>query len=156
MLSIKQLNLENNFEAKLLLELSPEISNFRKGFKGRLTYTYVLTPYGSSMFDVDILNGEVLLAVPESLYKILYQIPINNISIIKNKPGIYLVYRLGQGDLSHDISIRIHVRRRRVNVLMKFKEIRLVPITPLGEVIDGYDDKYMLKLSAIKALTWEK
>lgn len=127
-------------EAKVLLELSPEISNFRPGFKGDFRKTFILTPYGSAMFGFDIIKGVPILGVPTKLYDLFQDISFDGVYIQPGKPGIYLSFCVKRKNKKDDkIAVRIFLRKRRVAALNNYKKIRILGIDNAGVVMEEID-----------------
>lgn len=155
-IKLSDLNIERP-EGKMLLELTPEIANFRKNFKGDLAHTYILTPYGSSMFGFDIHDDTPYLGVPEKLFDLFLGISFESVTLQKGKPGVYLVFFLGERNKGKRTAVRIFLRSRRVVALDKYKEINIIKMNSSGEA--SFSDQqgiFEMKVSNINCLNWEE
>lgn len=152
-IKLKDLSIKNS-EAIFLLELSPEINNFKPTFKGDLHNTYILSPYGSSMFGFDISNNEPYLGVPEKLFFIMLDMGLEGLFLEYNKPGIYLLFNLGEGVKKRRVAIRIFLRRRRVNALYEYPSIVIAPMNIDG-ALSGAAEPFSLDVFKDGCLQWE-
>ncbi len=151
-----QLN-KASHELALLVQLSPDISNFNDGFKGDVRHTYVLGPWMSSMFGFEIDSGEALLGVPRAIYDLLKPLRIYGIEYIKDRPGIFLLFELASGSAKRPIAIRIYMRSKRVMALGSFPTVSVVPMDESGAARLPPDKAPMrLSIKQAQSLHWER
>lgn len=154
-IKILELN-KNEPEVDLLLDLSHEISNFKSNFRSGLKHTFILSPWASSLFGLEISRGKAYIGVPEMIFKNLSRTRIYLANYIKGKPGLYIVIDMGGHENKRPVAIRIHVREKRIEALSKFKEIYLIKMNESGVAKPGYDeDQVKLLLREVKSLDWE-
>jgi hypothetical protein len=145
-------------EETLLLNLGHEILNFRPGFpKSSLVHTFVLSPYGSSMFGLMPSNGQVYLGIPKRFYEKFKSAKWLYAAKVEGQSGLFLVMQIGAGQSSHPIGLRIFVRHKRLAALTKdIKMLRAVPmdkkgITRENDLLQGFN----LKLMQVSQYVWE-
>jgi hypothetical protein len=145
-------------EETLLLNLGHEILNFRTGFpKTSLKHTFVLSPYGSSMFGLMPSNGQVYLGIPKRFYDKFKSAKWLYAARVENQPGLFLVMQIGAGESTHPIGLRIFVRQKRLDALGEdIKLLRAVPmdrkgITRENDLLQGFN----LKLTQVSRYVWE-
>ena len=145
-----------NREISLLAELSYEISNFKKGFKGSVKSTYILSPSGSSLFGLEIYNDELFLGVPSILWDDFMNLKWYLVNYINDVPGIFLVFDMGIEPKNKPVAIRVHLRTERVNILKKFRKINFIKINDKGEAdLRTKHSSFKLPIKAVSGLDWE-
>ena len=147
---------KDNREVSLLSELSYEISNFKSRFKGRVKSTYILSPSGSSLFGLDIYEGELYLGVPSILWDDFMNLRWYLVNYIADTPGLFLVFDMGIKPKNKPVAIRVHLRKERVKALSKFRKINFIKINEAGEA--DFNDKnssFKLPIKQVKGLDWE-
>lgn len=152
---ILELNKEHP-EVALLIELSHEISNFKKGFKGKMNHTYILAPWASSLFGFEIDDNTAYIGVPSIIFDQLARTKLFLINYIKGKPGIFIVFDMGGEGKKRPVAIRVHMRAARVEALAKFKKATLIRMKKDGTAQSGYEeDEFELYLKPVTGLDWE-
>jgi hypothetical protein len=145
-----------NHEVHLLAELAHELANFGSGKKINLKHTYVASTYLSSCFAYDIVDGKAYMGIPDELFDVFLKIRWYVVHFIRNTPGIFLVFDMGNKPNNHPVSIRFFLRRSRVNSLLNFKKIRLVRMNSMGEAsLNSLDDFFDLDVREVDRLEWE-
>jgi hypothetical protein len=148
---------QKSHEVQLLTELSHEIMNFSEGFRSNAKKTFVLSPWASSLFGLEIFNGKIYLGIPAMLYDILCKTRIYNINYIKNSPGLFLIINIGSEPDCQPIALRVNVRSSRVSSAAMFKKITLIKMNTAGESIPGFDEnEFELDIKSVEKLDWEK
>lgn len=141
----------------MLSELSYEISNFKKNFKGDLKSTYILSPSGSSLFGLEVYQGELYLGVPEILWNDFMNIRWYLVNYFKDVPGLFLVFDMGVKPNNRPVAIRVHTRTARVKVASKFKKINFVKINKEGVAnLNQKHSMFTLPIKEVKDLDWER
>jgi len=145
-------------EETLLLNLGHEILNFRSDFpKNSLKHTFVLSPYGSSMFGLMPSNGQVYLGIPKRFYEKFKSAKWLYAARVEGQSGLFLVMQIGTGESAHPIGLRIFVRIMRLDALGDdIKMLRAVPmdkkgITRENDLLQGFN----LKLMQVSRYVWE-
>lgn len=147
---------EQHREVSLLSELSYEISNFKSGFKGKVKSTYILSPSGSSLFGLEIYNGELYLGVPSILWDDFMNLRWYLVNYINDIPGLFLVFDMGVEPKNKPVAIRIHLRTERIKILKKFRKINLIKINEHGEAdLKNKNSTFKLPIKPVKGLDWE-
>ena len=144
-------------EINLLKELSADLSNFKNGFNANLKYTFILGPWSSSMFGLEIENKKIYLGVPEHLFQYMSKNNIYLINYIKGKPGIFLILYSGhEVNEGRPIALRIFMREKRVEALSKFKKITLLKMRSDGYADPGYmEAEFEVRIKEVSGLDWE-
>lgn len=149
----------DNSELFLLDMLSHYLQNNRKGFKTKIKNTYVLNPHGSDLFPVDIHDegskGMPYLGVPSQIFDILMKLRLYNFNVIKNTPGLFMMFAMGVGKDTKPCALRIHKRSKRTVAVGRYDFIKLVRIDDNGKMI-GTDKKNVIKLplKQISGVDW--
>lgn len=153
----KILSLYNeNKEISLLSELSYEISNFKKFFKGKVKSTYILSPSGSSLFGIDIYEDKLFLGVPDIIWDDFLNMRWYMCNFIKNTPGLFLVFDMGIEPNNRPVAIRIHTRSGYSEIFAKFKKIKFVKIDKHGIAdLSGRHTSFTLRIKETDLLSWE-
>lgn len=147
-------------EETLLLNIGHEIENFKPGFtKSHLKHTFVLSPYGSSMFGLSPSNGQLYFGIPQLFYEKFKSAKWLYMAKVKGQSGLYLVMQIGVGKSQHPIALRIFFRSRRLAALdEKVASLRAVPMNKNGETTREHDalQGFNLKLMQLDEFVWEK
>lgn len=145
-------------EETLLLNLGHEILNFQPGFpKTSLKHTFVISPYGSSMFGLMPSNGQVYLGIPKRFYDKFKSAKWLYAARVSGQTGLFLVMQIGAGESTHPVGLRIFVRWKRLEALGEdIKMLRAVPmdkrgITRENDLLQGFN----LKLMQVSRYVWE-
>lgn len=147
----------NNKELLMLMELAHEISNYQDGFKGKINHTFILGPAGSSCFGFEVRDNDVLLGVPEELFELFMGVRWYVANIIKDKPGLYLVFEMGIYPKNHPVALRIYTRTKRVNAILNFNKIIFVKMTNNGFSYHlTPKTSFEIPLKVVEGLDWEK
>jgi hypothetical protein len=147
----------NDIVPEMLSELAYDVMNIRRGFKGRLKNTVVLSPWASSMFGFEITEKQPFIGIPSHLYGFLEQAAIYNVSAIEGSPGIYIVLAGGAGEKKRKIALRIYLRAQRVKTLLRFENITLIPMSSEGfAYLEPCDEPMVLPIQKIESLVWER
>lgn len=153
--NIISLNKEN-YEISLLKELSHEIMNFRDNFKSKIKYTYILSPWASSMFGFEIYEDKAYIGVPDILYDFFATIKIYLINYIQNEPCFFIIFDFGKDDKRHPVALRVYLRNERVKCLAKFNEVIFIKMDEHGNATpDYYEDEFTLQVKEVDGLDWE-
>lgn len=147
---------QKNQEVQLLTELAHELMNFHDGFKSAAKKTYILSPWASSLFGMEILNDKLYLGVPEQIYSILCRTRIYLVNYIKNTAGIFVVINAGNEPKCQPIALRINMRSSRVASLALFKKMTFIKMNAQGESIPGFDEnEFVVDIKEVQKLDWE-
>lgn len=150
-------NYPENKEVHMLYRFAHELSNYDPRFRGKVKHTYVLSPFMSASFGIDIVNGVPYLAVQDILFDYFVHIRWYVANIITDRPGLFLVFDMGVAPKNHPAAIRISLRTRRVNALSRFKSIKIVRIDKSGKrITNGPINEFDLPIKVVKGLDWEK
>ncbi|WP_274643870.1 hypothetical protein [Pseudomonas serbica] len=148
-------------EETLLLNIGHEIENFKPNFpKANLKHTFILSPYGSSMFGLTPLSsGQLYFGIPQLFYEKFKSAKWLYMARVKGQSGLYLVMQIGLGKSQHPIALRIFFRSRRLGALDEsITSLRAVPMNKDGgttreiDVLQGFN----LKLLQLDSFVWEK
>jgi hypothetical protein len=141
----------------LLMELSHEISNFARAFKGKVEHTFVMSPAASDMFGFSVQADRVFIGVPDRLMDIFMNIPWTTVSYIPGKSGLFLRFYHGAKQREREVAIRLVVRSTRVELLSNFNEITLIRMNDkCASFPEGSKNSFELKLSQVSGLEWER
>ncbi|MDW1582328.1 hypothetical protein R7Q39_11130 [Vibrio sp. 947] len=145
-----------NQELVLLDKLSHEFQNFRRGFRGKLDHTYVLSPAASDMFPVTIHNGKPIMGVPDQLFEIFLDIRWYVVNILEGMNSLYLTFEIGVAPKKHPASLRVYKRKLLTEAVSRYKRMGFVRINNKGEAL-GFDAlNYFEKPIAVKKhIDWE-
>lgn len=148
---------QKSHEVQLLTELAHELMNFQEGFKSTAKKTYILSPWASSLFGMEILNDKLYLGVPEFIYNILCRTRIYLVNYIRNTPGIFIVINAGNEPKCQPIAIRIYMRTSRIASLSLFKQMTFIKMNAQGEAIPGYNEnEFVVDIKEVERLDWEQ
>ncbi len=146
----------DNNELVLFDKLSHYIQNFRNGFKKTTNMnTLVLSPEGSDIFPLEIIDKLPTLGVPDDVFQVLVKTPLYNFNIIEDTPGLFMMVAVGVGDSVKPIALRIYKRKAQSLASSRYDQIRLCRIDENGRIY-GFDIKnsFILPLSTIKTVDW--
>lgn len=145
-------------EEILLESIGHEIMNFRRGFpKNSLKHTFILSPYGSSMFGLMPQGKQIYLGIPERFYELFKTSRLLYAAKVKGQAGLFLVMQMGSGAARHEVGIRIFVRSKRLEALAgNVTTLRAVPmmkggITRETDLLQGFN----LKILETDTFQWE-
>ncbi|MBP4081474.1 hypothetical protein [Aeromonas sp. MrichA-1] len=143
-------------ERALLSELSYEISNFADDFKGKVRHTYILNPFASSLFCVNIVNERVMIGVPARIFELLIRVRWYVINVIKGKPGLFLVFEIGKDSHRHPAAIRVFLRTKQADAVSMFKEATFIKCDEKGLPFEETRENYfILPIKTETRLQWE-
>lgn len=141
---------------ELLQSLGHEIANFQPGFKGTAKKTYIISPYATEMFGLDILDREPVLGVPEKFYRNFMNIPWEYAAWIRGAAGIFFITSIGTKTAHERVGFRLSVRKRRSLAIGRFRELRLVELNKAGEITQSaMNSSFTVPLKEISRLEWE-
>ncbi|WP_338924247.1 hypothetical protein V0M98_32060 (plasmid) [Pseudomonas silesiensis] len=147
-------------EETLLLNIGHEIENFLPNFsKPNLKHTFILSPYGSSMFGLSPTTGQLYFGIPKLFYEKFKSAKWLYMARVKGQSGLYLVMQIGLGKSQHPIALRIFFRSLRVAALDEsITSLRAVPMNEKGETSREIDvlQGFNLKLIQLESFVWEK
>jgi len=147
---------KNEPELKLMDKLSGEIMNLKKGNRISLKYTFILSPWASSLFGFEIYNEQPYIGVPSEIYDSLMSTRIFLINYIKGQPGIFIVFSMGTEKNKRPVALRIGMRSKRVEALSKFKAVKLIRMDNDLMAEPGFqEDEFKLGIRNVKGLDWE-
>lgn len=141
----------------LLIELSPEIMNFRDEyakFRDKIGKTFILSPYGSKMFGLSVIDGIPVLAVPNKLWKHFKALRIDSISTVPKELAVFLVVQYSPKQEERGfLAIRIGIPNRVFSRLNEFHTIRSGPVDSSGYLIEaeGFD----VALKSLDSMIWD-
>jgi len=154
------MNTDNFDESDLILwkSIFHETANILKKFKGRLTNTIVLTPYGSSTIALDIKDRHILIGLQGDLYRALEENVITKeIVFVHGSTGLYIVYNNRSGTTR---SIRIFVRKKRVKAILKGLSIGSLELDCHMVLINAHGhplprQQFTVPIRALKERYWD-
>lgn len=143
-------------EISLLSELSHEISNFSEKFKGKAKHTYILSPFASSLFSFNIMNDRVYVGVPEEVYELLIRVKWYTINLIDNRPGVFLIFDIGENGLRQPAAIRVFLREKQVKAISQFKTATFIRCDPNGSAFNETSlNSFNMPIRMVTKLDWE-
>ncbi|MEZ8292787.1 hypothetical protein AB6D11_02920 [Vibrio splendidus] len=138
--------------------MSHELLNFHNLYRGRLRYTYVVTPSASACFGVTANEGKLYLGVPNSLHGSFKLLKLIKLCIIEGGAGIHLQFFAGSRHKGKEHSLRIYQTKHIIDAIKNYNEITVVPFGKGGVVNDKDLTKDIIKLpiELVQEMYWEK
>lgn len=153
-----------NGELKLLKALGYYFQNWRSGFKkAPSANTYVLSPEGSELFDLNIVDGHAVLGTSKPVYDLIRKTPLFNFNILEDAPGIFLMFNLGVGEQASPSAIRIFKRKVQCRAISRYSHLYIYPLDDDGKMI-GYNsvkdfnsaNSIAVPICVLKEVDWER
>lgn len=141
----------------VLMELSHEISNFARGFKGKVRHTYIASPAASDMFGLSVSGKSLYLGVPERLMDGFMEMQWTNVSYFPGKPGLFLRFYYGAKNREREVALRLMARSSRTEIMPAFDSIRIIRMRPDGTAYpESHQHYFDLPLKKITGMEWER
>ena len=141
----------------MIQSLTHGISNFTPGARmSKVKNTFILSPWASSMFGLEIEHGQAYLGVQREFFPGMLITSWFTAAILDNQPGLFLVFA-GGGSKIKPQALRIFFRQERIRLLYNIKSLKIVSINGDGNrLLPSNVTEFTLPIKRIARPDWER